>query len=391
MTSFSPPIIAHIIYALGTGGMENGLVNIINRIPPEKFRHVIICLTKADDFSQRIQVEGVRIIELDMKPGHDLGIYWRVWKTLRTLKPDIVHTRNLASLEMQVMSFLSSSAKRVHGEHGRDIYDLEGKNKKYNMLRKLVRPFIHHYVAVSRDLEHWLVSTINVDSWKIEQIYNGVDQAVFGEQHSRPALDMSEGFFSENMLVIGTVGRLAEVKDQGTLIEALNIIFLSAPELRNKLKLMIVGDGPLKNFLQQKIESYQLQDSVWLAGDRNNVPDFLSQMNIFVLPSLGEGVSNTILEAMATGLPIIATNVGGNPELVHEAENGLLISVGDPNSLADAIINLINDPNLRNRMGKASLNRIRNDFSWDNTVNRYMALYDSLLDSSSVPVFTRES
>ena len=123
-----PPLVAHIIYALATGGLENGLVNIINRAPSDRYRHVIICLTTADDFAQRITAQDVEVIELHKRPGYDLSCYWRLRQLLRELRPDIIHSRNMAALEAQLCSLGMCSVKRVHGEHGRDVNDLDGSN-----------------------------------------------------------------------------------------------------------------------------------------------------------------------------------------------------------------------------------------------------------------------
>ena len=121
MNGRETPLVVHIIYALGTGGLENGLVNIINRMPPDRNRHTIICLTSADAFSGRLTLPGVQVIELHKQPGNDPGMYWRLWRTLRNLRPDIVHTRNLAALETQILGVFMPGVKRVHGEHGRDV------------------------------------------------------------------------------------------------------------------------------------------------------------------------------------------------------------------------------------------------------------------------------
>ena len=142
--------------------MENGLVNIINRMPAGKYRHVIICLTEADNFARRITADGVEIIELHMREGHDFDCYRRLRKYLKRLRPDIVHSRNIAALEAQLSTIGLSGLKRVHGEHGREIFDLDGSNWKYLALRKLMRLFIDRYIAVSRDLEHWLAASVGV-------------------------------------------------------------------------------------------------------------------------------------------------------------------------------------------------------------------------------------
>jgi len=377
-----PPKIVHIIYSLGTGGLENGLVNIINRSPPERYRHVIVCLADATDFAKRITAPDVEVIQLNKKPGHDWGLYFRLLKVLFSLKPDIVHTRNLTSLEMQALTLLMPGVKRVHGEHGRDVNDLDGTNKKYNYLRKLLRFFIHRYITVSKDLEHWLKETINVPELKVRQIYNGVDSEKFHPNQSLRNQVTPGDFLSANSVVVGTVGRIAEVKNQKLLVDGVRRLVESRPELRENLRLVLVGDGPLYDSLQVYISEIGISDLVWMAGDRDDIPQLMQLMDIFVLPSLAEGISNTVLEAMATGLPIIATNVGGNPELISDGENGRLITVDDDQCLAETIGDLIDDSEVRSQMGQNGLNRVRSTFNWPKTVNEYLSVYDELLGFS---------
>jgi sugar transferase (PEP-CTERM/EpsH1 system associated) len=382
-SEMQPPLIAHIIYSLGTGGLENGLVNIINRSPPSRYRHAIICLTVAEQFADRLSAQGVEIIELHKKPGHDLAMYWRLWRQLRRLRPAIVHTRNLAALETQVLGLLMPGCKRVHGEHGRDVHDLDGSNRKYNWLRRALNPLIHRFVAVSQDLSRWLVETVHIPERKVVQIYNGVDTGRFVHDAAEPfgmPPGIPEGFLKGgDNLVLGTVGRLTAVKDQQLLLLALQRLVTAQPELKARLRLVIVGDGPEHTALSEQIDHLSLTGRVWLPGDREDIPELLRIMDIFVLPSLGEGISNTVLEAMATDLPVIATAVGGNPELVQEGSTGLLFPVGDADALSRAILKLIDNPSLRHDMGRAAGAFIRQNFDWQRTVDSYLSLYDELL------------
>jgi sugar transferase (PEP-CTERM/EpsH1 system associated) len=380
-----PPLVVHVIYALGTGGLENGLVNIINRCPPGRYRHAIICLTQADAFAGRIKVPEVEIIELHKRPGHDPALYWRLWRALRRLRPALVHSRNLAALETQLLGLLMPGVKRVHGEHGRDVHDLDGSNPKYRWMRRLLQPLIHRFIAVSRDLENWLVKQVGIPSRKVTHIYNGVDHARFvsgaGSGSGTAASLLPEAFLPPSgALVLGTVGRLAAVKDQALIIRALSVMLDAQPALRERLRCIMVGDGPMRGALEVAIAEAGLGDVVWLTGDRDDVPALIGCMDLFLLPSLGEGISNTILEAMASGLPVIATDVGGNPELVEQGITGMLFPVGDANALADAILRLDAQPELRARMGKAARARARADFDWGKAVDAYVQVYDDLLD-----------
>ncbi len=377
------PLVVHVIHSLGTGGLENGLVNLINRTPSHRYRHAILCLTESGGFQRRLQDSSVPVVALHQPPGHRFGDYRQVWQMLRQLRPAIVHTRNLSALEAQLPAFLLPGVRRVHGVHGRDVFDLEGRNRKYNLLRKVIRPFVQQYTTVSRDLERWLIEVIGVPPRRVTQIYNGVDQERFHPVERRPLELAPPGFLEEESLVVGTVGRLAAVKDQASLLRAFARLREGAGDgLAPRLRLVLVGDGPERSALEKLADELGIQPVTWFAGDREEIPQLLRLFHLFVLPSLGEGISNTILEAMATGLPVVATRVGGNPELVTSGENGLLVPVADPAALADAMGRLLASESQRRAMGAASLARVRRDFHWDRTVARYLGVYDRLLGNT---------
>lgn len=391
-----PPLIAHIVYALDTGGLENGLVNIINRMPADEFRHMVICLTSSGKFARRIERNDVRVIELHKRPGHDLKTWLALWKVLREHRPDIVHSRNLAALEAQLVTLALPNVRRVHGEHGRDMNDLDGSNRKYNLFRSLLRPIIHHYIAVSQDLGQWLTHTIGVPQDKISQIYNGVDLSRFSAARrpaaSHPSVaDLPATFCEPNALVVGTVGRLTPVKDQQALIAAVALLRQQRGALASRIRLILVGDGPLRAELEQQVEAAGMVEITWFTGDRSDVASLLQCMNVFVLPSLAEGISNTLLEAMACALPVVATRVGGTPEIITSNEQGLLVPAADPQELALALARVLNDAALRQRLGNNGRRRVEQYFNWDATVNRYAGIYRSLLTPRSHRVVERPS
>jgi sugar transferase (PEP-CTERM/EpsH1 system associated) len=379
------PLVVHIIYALGTGGLENGLVNILNRFPPQRYRHAIICLTSAQEFSKRLTAEDIELVELHMRPGHKVDLYWRLMRKLRDLQPDIIHSRNLAALEAQVASVFMRGVKRVHGEHGRDMADLQGRNWKYRLLRKLMSSFlVDRYIAVSKDLADWLVDVIGVEAIRVRQIYNGVDNTTFCQSNCNARAILPSGFIpSESVVVFGSVGRLAEVKNQTAILYSLRLLLDSRPEFKERVRLVLVGDGPMKDSLSLLASELKLGDCVWMPGDRDDIAQLMQAMDVFLLPSLGEGISNTVLEAMATKLPVVATDVGGNPELVEPGVTGYLVPVQDHGALCSAMIDLIESPELRVRMGQNARKRIADTFDWDVTVGEYLSLYDELLGTSA--------
>jgi len=379
-----PPLIAHVVFSLSTGGLENGLVNIINRIAPESYRHVIVCITGADGFAARITAPGVDIIQMHKREGHDIDFYRRLRRLLQQLRPAIVHSRNLAALETQLCGLGISGLRRVHGEHGREIGDVDGSNRKYLMFRRCMRPLIDRYIAVSRDLESWLITRVGVRPERVTQIYNGVDHERFRPRNVKPlALLPQHWRKQDDMLIVGTVGRLTPVKDHASLLHAAAILRREHPDLGRRLRLLLVGDGPLRGELEAQVAARGLEEVVWLAGDRQDVPDLLQLMDVFALPSLGEGISNTVLEAMASGLPVVATAVGGNLELVRDGENGALVPSADPAALSGAIARVLVDEAGRARCGAAAHAFVRDNFDWQRTVQSYVTVYDELLGRST--------
>src|SRR5579883_1851487 len=173
-----PPLICHIVYKLAVGGLENGLVNLINNLPGD-YRHAVVCVTEATSFRTRIRRDGVEIAEIRKKPGRDPAAYARMWQALRRLRPQVVHTRNLPALDMLMPARLSGVRRFVHSEHGLDKIEIDGRNRKYNLLRKASRLVVDQYITVSRDLNNWLKHEIGIPETRMVTIYNGVDTARF--------------------------------------------------------------------------------------------------------------------------------------------------------------------------------------------------------------------
>ncbi len=332
------PLVAHVVHALRTGGLENGLVNLINRTPRERYRHVVVCLTGHDTFAARITREDTELFTLEKREGKNPSMYFRLWRLLRRLQPDIVHTRNMATLEAQLPAALAGVPCRIHGEHGRDTTDLDGDNSRYQWLRKAYRPLVHHFIPLSRELEAYLRLRIGVPAHRITRIRNGVDSARFHPpENGRLPLPFDD--LAPDSVVIGTVGRMEAVKDPMNLVRAFLLLLENRPQWRRRLRLVMIGNGSLYADLRATLCEAHAEQLVWMPGDRDDVPEILRGLDLFALPSLVEGISNTLLEAMATGLPVVATQVGGNPELVDEDRTGRLVPRADPKALAQALAN----------------------------------------------------
>lgn len=374
------PLVAHVIFSLGVGGLENGLVNLINHIPHDRFRHVIICLADYSDFRLRIRRRDVQLFALNKPAGKNFGVHLQLWRLLRRLKPDIVHTRNLAALESLLPASLAGVPARIHSEHGWDVGNLDGGNRRHRLLRRLFRPLADSYIALSRHLEDYLRQQITVAPERISQIYNGVDCILFRPATRRLPLPCV-GFESPDLFVIGTVGRMQAVKDQLTLVRAFIRLLATVPDARRVLRLALIGDGPLRAEATALLEQAGARELVWLPGDREDISVLMRSFDLFVLPSLAEGISNTILEAMATGLPVVATRVGGNPELVENGRTGLLVPPADPARMGEAIRTYLDDRKLREAHGRAARQTVEQRFSLEAMVEGYMKVYERTLQA----------
>lgn len=391
MTPEAPPLVLHVIHHLVIGGMENGLVNLINHMPASRYRHAIACIEDYSDFRQRITRPDVEVVALRRS---QIGV-WKLRRELyglcRRLRPVIVHSRNQSGLDALLPARLAGVAHTIHGEHGWDVDNLDGKKWKPIALRQLHSPLVGRYVTVSKDLERFLVGCVGITSARVTQIYNGVDTQRFEPAINKPLDLLPTGFAGDDSIVIGTVGRIQAVKDHATLFRAFAALLASRPDLRDRLRLVVVGDGPLLADLGNLANSLGIRASTWLPGALGNIPQVLRTLDVFALPSLNEGISNTVLEAMATGLPVVATAVGGNVELVEDHVNGRLFAPGDSAALAGLLADYATHASLRRDHSLAARRIAQERFSLIAMTEGYTAMYDSVLQRRSSPARIRSA
>jgi sugar transferase (PEP-CTERM/EpsH1 system associated) len=367
------PLIAHIVFRFDIGGLENGVVNVINGLPEDAFRHTIIALTESTDFKARIRRSDVTVHALNKQAGKDPGAYLRLYRLLKQLRPDITHSRNLATLEGAVVARLAGVPQRIHGEHGWDIYDPDGTNRKYRAMRRLASPAIGRFVTVSRELEKWLTDFVGIRASKVTRICNGVDTDKFRRVDGAPRTLLPEALRAPGTVVFGSVIRFSPIKDPLNLVRA----FVSARKDAGgaNMRLAMIGDGPLRADAQRLLSEAGLAQDAWLPGARDDVAAILQEMDVYVLGSLREGISNTVLESMSTGLPVVATRTGGNLELVSDGITGRLVTPGSPDELAAALLTYTRDPNMRRAHGAAARERIEQEYSLRRMLRDYEALY----------------
>jgi sugar transferase (PEP-CTERM/EpsH1 system associated) len=379
MSSDQRPLVLHVMHRFDTGGLENGIVNLINHMPANAYRHAVLALTEVTDFKHRVGRTDVEFFALNKPPGQGVWQYPRLFRLFRKLRPHIVHSRNLAALEVQVPAWAAGVPVRIHGEHGRDVGDLDGNNVTYQRIRRIYKPFVHHYIALSRDLNDYLVHKVHVPPSRITQAYNGVDTDRFYPAPDGPQTIAGSPFDPAHHWLVGTVGRMQTVKDQTLLAQAFVQALQLDPTLRQRLRLVMVGEGPLRAKAQGILEAAGVADLAWLPGERSDVADIMRGLHAFALPSLAEGISNTILEAMASGLPVIATAVGGNADLVKQLDTGVIVPAADAQPMAQQLAAFANNHEQSRTMGIAGRQRVLSTFSMQAMVSTYQGVYDQQL------------
>ncbi|KAF0221830.1 MAG: Glycosyl [Geobacteraceae bacterium] len=365
--------ILHILHSLQVGGLENGVVNLINRLDPERFTHEICCIAEAGPMTERFtRLVPVHVIGKGSGADHLLPL--KIARVVRRVRPHIVHTRNWGTIDGVLGGWLGGVRRIIHGEHGRDAADPQGANRRRMQFRRLIDCLVTRYYTVSGDLRRWLVEEVRLPPHKVTHLMNGVDV-----DRLRPATDRSiarrHAGFEPGEFLIGTIGRLDPVKDQATLVRAVTLL---AARGIHGARALIVGGGPEEAKLKNLAFELGVADRVIFTGERQDVSELMSSLDVFVLPSIAEGISNTILEAMALGLPVVATAVGGNPELVAGGVTGELFAVGDAEDLAHKLAWYMNDRWRCQEQGAAGRRRVEREFSLERMVECYAHLYDEV-------------
>lgn len=367
--------VLHLIHKLSSGGAENGVINLLNNINNEKFSPSVCTFVGKGDQTYRLDKKKTIIYELNKRHGNDITIPRKLIKIFKKDKPHIIHTHGWGTLCEGVLSGKYAKIPIIiHGEHG-TIQD-----KKWNIfVQRIFWRLANQILTVSYEHSKELCQRIGFNIEKIKVIPNGVDTNRFYTNKTNVYLRERLNF-QQNDIVIGSVGRLVAVKNQSLLIKAFSIIV----QKHSNVKLILVGDGPLKNVLQKRAKEYGLSSNIQFLGKRYDIPEIMASMDIFSLTSDSEGMSNTILEAMSSGLPVIATNVGGNKELIYQNATGILVPPKDVYALANALSYVIINKDIRKKMGRSGRKRAVEKFSIEEMVHGYEKLYMEWCNKKSI-------
>lgn len=361
--------VCYIIGQLSIGGTEKQLYELVKNIDKKNFQPIIISLSHGGFWSEEIKKLDIELIELKRKKSKEFKRLFHIVWLLHKIKPDIVHTflfpansyGRIASIVNRVPVIVSS--ERNLPELGKD------KNTYMILIDKILSFFSDAIICNSMVAADMLVRVHHFNKNKIFVIHNGIN------------INQSNISLKENHnFSIGTVCRLKHQKNLKLFIDMARQLL----NKKNNLKFIIIGDGPLKSELENYAVKLGLKECIFFLGEKKNVFDFLRKINVFVLTSLYEGLSNAIMEAMISGLPVVATDVGGNRELISNGETGFLCQPNNISDLVEKVMYIIDNPKKAEEMGRNGRVKIINEFSIDKMVKKTENIYLRLLESKKL-------
>ena len=367
--------ILHVIPQLMAGGTEYTLLRLIRGLGEDDFEHRI-CATRAID-TQFAAQQGMaeKVFVAASGNGGAQFPFFRLARVMRTFQPQIVHSRNWGGIEAVLAARAARVPVAIHSEHGYEVDSLAGLPFRRRAFRRIAYALADAVFTNSEELREYHARQARISAERLRVIYNGVDTIRFAPRLAVRLRVRQELGLPADCLVLGTVGRLVPIKDHGTLLKAAALLASQGANVR----VVLVGAGSQRDALQkQAAEDVHLSGRVIFTGASDNIPDLLNAMDVFVLPSLGEGMSNTVLEAMASALPVLATRVGGNPELIEDGRSGFLFAPGDVAGLAGQLQRLLQQPTLRQEIGAAARERVVSLFSLEHMIAEYRNLYREL-------------
>jgi sugar transferase (PEP-CTERM/EpsH1 system associated) len=365
----APRTVAHVVQNLDVGGLERVVINLMRGVDPSRYRALLYTLGDGGALSSELERDGYAVRRFAKAAGFDVSVLARMVRALRADEAVIVHCHNYSPLVYgAVAGRLTRAAGVVYTAHGARTSGRRG-TRWFQRLR-----LVDDVVFVSDDARRVALAARAVGDRRVHTILNGIDlDACARAGDSRPRARAEFGIAADAP-VAGIVARLTAAKDHVNLFDA----FVRVREAHRDARLLVVGDGELRDVLVEAAARRGLASAVIFAGRRSDVADLLSAMDVFVLSSATEGLAMTLLEAMAAGLPVVATRVGGNPEVVIDGATGTLVAPHDPAALAAAIVAVLGDRGRARTMGERGAERARERFGVDAMVGRYVALYDAL-------------
>jgi len=366
--------IGYVVASLNYGGVENYVVELANGIKTSYFEPIVFTLKKDGPLRKKLK-SNTKVYELKKREGNDLIIPIILGKIFRREKINVVHSNNWSTyFEAIIAKFLGGRPKLLHTQHGIEMSEIGSESIHKRMFRNQVRGLLSHFteklVVVSNATKNFVCDEWGVKQNKVNLIYNGVDLDKFKTEENNQKIKTEFGI-KVGDVTIGSVGRLAKIKNYEMLIDSFSVLIR---KFKN-LQLIFVGDGDQKNKLKKRVKKNQLDRYVKFLGQRKDVHKILNLIDIFVLPSFSEGLSIAVLEAMASSIPVILTNVGGNSEIIQKNRCGIIIESDEKRQLIDALNDLIINKSKRNKIGREGKKRVQKMFNQDDMIKKYEKLY----------------
>ncbi|WP_166805041.1 glycosyltransferase [Nitrosococcus wardiae] len=366
-----PIRILQLVQGLEIGGLEQMVITLVERLDPVRFKPAVCCFDVLGALVVQLTAKDIPVDFLPRKPGLDLSYPLRLARFLRRKKIDILHLHNPTALFYGTLAGrIARTPAIIYTEHGRDF----SSSWKVKLANRWLSALVNEVVAVAERGKTYLTSEEGFDSSRIKLIYNGIDADKFNSWvcHDKRREMLATLGLKPDDPIVGVVARLDPIKNHASLLKAMVTVSQRVPGAM----LLVIGDGPLRLELEQQAQELRLGETVKFLGARSDVPELLSILDVFVLPSYNEGLSLTLIEACAVGKPIVATDVGGNSEVVEHGINGLLVPSDNPHALAKAITHILADKEATRRMGQIARERFEKYFTADAMVASYELLYD---------------
>ena len=374
-------VITHIAGGGDRGGAKTHILTLLKYIDQTRFAVNLICLNDGA-LAEEARTAGIQVRVFSMASNVDMMVIHRLARFLRHQAPDLVHTHGVRA------NLCGRSAARLAGQkhilttiHSLVSLDYQTRlgNSFFSLVDRLSTPMAEHLVCVSHQLKASMVNQ-GVPAEKISVIHNGIDVTPYAELSRNDGLAArQEWYLTPEQKVVGTVGRLVPIKGYDIFLQAAAKVAAYAPDTM----FLMVGDGPCEGALQLQVRELGLEDRVIFAGHRNDIPRLFRAMDMFVISSFSEGGPIVLLEAMASEIPVVATRVGGVPEVLKDNVNGLMAEPGNPLDLADKMIRLLKNPELGTRFCQAGLDTLHSEFTRERVTKKTEQLYERILKEDS--------
>jgi sugar transferase (PEP-CTERM/EpsH1 system associated) len=375
-----PLTICQLVHGLPVGGAEKLVSRIVQQLRC-RYRFVIACLDQVGELGEMLIQDGIQVVHVQRRPKFD-------WKCVRRLQQLFSDERVRLVHAHQCTPFSYALATGVFGgrppvlltEHGRFYPDHPSLKRK--LFNRFLTSKRDRFVAVGNSVKQALIDNEGLPTHRLQVVYNGIELNGGDDKQSDRSAARAELQVADEEFMVIQVARLDSIKDHKTAVRAIQL----AVRQNQRIRLFIVGDGPEKTAIEQAIRAARAEDRVTMLGLRTDVRRLLCGADAFLLTSLSEGVPVTILEAMAAGVPVIATNVGGVPEIIEDSVTGLLVPAADAQGIADALLRMACDPILASSIAAAASQRVRTRFSEKSMISTYDQIYRELSESARIRV-----